>query len=488
MMAICLLLFVIVLGGCMFGNSYGLTPMPLIAIMGVTIILLCFANKYFNKHLQWLQQYYWILVCIGLGLLLSVNIVFGYMLRYEPIFDLGAIFTGAVQWSETGNFMDSINWTCDANYFYYFPNNLGGMTLLFIVFKITSIFGPIDYYAIAMITTALLVTLTVFLSVLICRKMLGIRGGILALLCFLVFPPVYFMAPVFYTDVLSLVFPVLIVFLYLKYLDAGSKHHKALLGLCIGVTCAIGMLVKFTVLIALIAVIIHHFIHKGSIAAIMLASACTALIVSVFLAFNSYMHSQHLNKATAEMLNTPYSHWIMMSLEGDGRYNPQDFEFTRSFNDPAQRKDAILTKIKERVKNKGIIGMLKLFYEKEIVAFGDGTLAQSDFLDDNPRRSTFLHGFILYDSEHFETYRYVSSGIYFSFLLLTCVATYRAMLQNDGTAVIIPILCVCGIMLFLFIWEVSARYATNFVPLIILCAIHGVTPPLSCQLKELNNT
>lgn len=488
LMAICLFLFVIVFGGCLFANSYEMTPVPLIAIMGITVVLLVHVNKYLIRHLQWLHRYYWILVGIGLTLLLSVNIVFGYMLRYEPIFDLGAIFTGATQWAQTGSFMEHMNWTCDDNYFYYFPNNLGGMTFLFAAFKIASIFGIVDYYAVAMITNAMLVALTVFLSILICRKILGTQGSIMALLCFLLFPPVYFMASVFYTDVLSMVFPVLIVLLYLEYMDAGSKCNRALLVISIGVTCAIGMLVKFTALIALISVVIYHFIHKGSIAALILASACTILIIGSFSAFNGYMYSRHLDKATAEQLKTPYSHWIMMSLEGDGRYNPQDFEFTRSFDDPAQRKEAILTVIKERVENKGIIGMLELFYKKGIAAFGDGTLAQSDFLDDNPRHSTFLHGFVLYDGEHHGAYRYVSSGIYFSFLLLTCVAAYRAMLQKGGTVIIIPILCVCGIMLFLLIWEVSARYATNFVPMIILCAIQGVTSSLSCQPKELNNT
>lgn len=95
LMAICLFLFVIVFGGCLFANSYGMTPVPLIAIMGMTIVLLVQASKYLIRHLQWLHRYYWILVGTGLILLLSVNIVFGYILRYEPIFDLGAIFTGA---------------------------------------------------------------------------------------------------------------------------------------------------------------------------------------------------------------------------------------------------------------------------------------------------------------------------------------------------------------------------------------------------------
>lgn len=70
------------------------------------------------------------------------------------------------------------------------------------------------------------------------------------------------MASVFYTDVLSMVFPVLIVLLYLEYMDAGSKCNRALLVISIGVTCAIGMLVKFTALIALIAVVIYHLYIK----------------------------------------------------------------------------------------------------------------------------------------------------------------------------------------------------------------------------------
>ena len=58
---------------------------------------------------------------------------------------------------------------------------------------------------------------------------------------------------------------------------------------------------------------------------------------------------------------------------------------------------------------------------------------------------------------------------------------YNKLRKNiDRAKTVIPILCVCGIILFLFLWEVSGRYATNYVLLIVLCAVQGITvvPPI----------
>lgn len=476
-MGFCLAIFIVTLGGCIFSNAYGMTPVLIIAIMGITIALLFFVYRFFKQYSFKVQRYYWAIIGLGLGVLLITNIICGYLLRYEPIFDLGAIYTGAIQWVETGNFMEHINWTCDANYFYFFPNNLGGMTFLYVFFKTASVFGIGDYYAVAIIANAILTALTVLLTILICKKILGICESLIALLCFLLFPPFYFMSAVFYTDALSLVFPILIIYIYLKFLETESKKGKVFYLLLIGISCAVGMLVKFTVLIALIAAIIHYSLNKGILRALIVSAACAMLIIGVFAGFEQYMYANHLDESTAEKLRTPYSHWIMMSLAGDGRYNPQDYAFTRSFEDPNVRSKAIRAKIKARIEEQGITGMLQLFYEKESLAFGDGTLAQSDFLDDGPQHTTFLHKFLLYDSQYYEIYRYFASGIYFAFLFFACIAAYFSMKRKTANETLIPILCLCGIMMFLAFWEVTGRYATNYVPLLFLSAVHGLSRP-----------
>ncbi|HWS29795.1 MAG TPA: glycosyltransferase family 39 protein [Clostridia bacterium] len=468
--------FTVIVGSVIFANSANdFSAAILLALIVLNLALLFFAFHMLKKHATFVERYYKCIIASGLVFLFVVNVISGYALRYEPVFDLGAIFTGASEWVSTGNFMDHMNWTCDPSYFYYFPNNLGGMTLLFFGFKFASWFSIADYYAVAMVMNALLGAATVLLTVLICKRLLGMTQSVMALVCVLMSPPFYFLAPVFYTDALSMVFPVLTIFLYLKYTDCEACRIKVLWATLIGACCAVGMLVKITVVIALIAVLIYHICTKGVTSALPVVAVSGVVIAAVLIAFNAYFYSAHLDKSTAEKLNVPYIHWIMMSLEGEGKYNPQDYEFTFSFDDPEEKKTAISSLILQRIKSRGLRGMLDLFYAKGITIFGDGTYAQSDFLDDNPVNETALHRFVLYDGEFYPEYKHLCSGIYFTLQLLMLVSAYGALRKKEApSGKTLPLLSMLGIMLFLMFWEVSGRYLTNFIPMIIISAVSGL--------------
>lgn len=467
--------FTIIIGSIVFANdTYDLTPVIVVALVCLNVGILYIANRFLHKHINFFERNWWVVITTGAIVLFIINIVFGFMLRYTPVFDLGAIFTGASEWAVTGNFMERMDPTCDSNYFYYFPNNLGGMTLLYFAFKIASLFGGTDYFAIAMITNAVLAAIMVLLTILICKRLFGIRQSVMALTCILFMPTSYFIAPTFYTDSLSVVFPVLVIYLYLRTIGSKTLASKIFFSIMIGVACAIGMLIKFTVMISLIAVVIYHCIRKGVVSALSIAAISVSVIIGVFALFNGYFYSNHLEKATAQSLNTPYTHWIMMSLEGEGRYNPQDYEFTRSFDDIEERDSAISSEITRRIGEKGVMGMLELFKKKGIISFGDGTLAQSDFLDDTPAHSTFLHRFVLYDSEYHGVYKYACAGIFYALLLLMLIAALGSLYAKQQCDAMLPMLCVFGIMLFLMFWEATGRYITNYVPMIIISAVYGL--------------
>lgn len=469
--------FIIIIGGVIFANdAYDCTPVIILLLVGVNILLMCVIYRVLVRHTKFLERRYSTLIASGLLFFFVANVAVGFIMRYEPAFDLGAIFTGASQWASTGEFMNQIDKTCDPNYFYYFPNNLGGMSLLFIAFKAVAWLGITDYYAIAMMFNALLAAATVLLITLICKRLFGVSQSVMVMIFVLMSPPFYFIASTFYTDSLSMVFPVLIVYLYLRYLDSGANTKKRVISAALlGLSCAVGMLVKYTVIIALIAVILYHICTKGFRSILPFAIASIAAIIGVFALFNAYFYSVHIDKDTADRMKIPYSHWIMMSLYKDGRYNTNDYEFTRSFKDPSERETAILEQIKLRVKKRGVVGMLKLFNDKGVIAFGDGTFAQSDFLDDNPANDTFLHSLALYDGEDHETYRYVCSGIYFSLQLLMLVSALNGIfIKKQRVENVLPMLCVFGIMLFLMMWEVTGRYGTNYIPMIMISAVSGL--------------
>lgn len=128
--------FIIIIGGVIFANdAYDCTPVIILLLVGVNILLMCVIYRVLVRHTKFLERRYSTLIASGLLFFFVANVAVGFIMRYEPAFDLGAIFTGASQWASTGEFMNQIDKTCDPNYFYYFPNNLGGMSLLFIAFK-----------------------------------------------------------------------------------------------------------------------------------------------------------------------------------------------------------------------------------------------------------------------------------------------------------------------------------------------------------------
>ncbi|MDD2503576.1 MAG: glycosyltransferase family 39 protein [Clostridia bacterium] len=167
--------------------------------------------------------------------------------------------------------MENLNETIDKNYFYYFPNNFGGMTILYIAFRIASWIGFTDYYAIAM--NGLLATLAILLTILICKNLFGVNKSIWVLSLFLLSPSFYTFAPVFYTDSLSLIFPVLTFYLYLQYTGSTTNKKKLAWAILIGLAVAIGALVKFTVIIVLFAIIIYEICSKRLKAALLLTYA-----------------------------------------------------------------------------------------------------------------------------------------------------------------------------------------------------------------------
>lgn len=471
----CVVFTIIFVSVVFFNNEYKLSPLILLLIIAFNMTVMLVIYRILYKHVSSVERYYKLIVASGLIVLFVVNLIMGRVLRFIPIFDLGAVFTGAKNWAATGNFIEHMNPTCYKNYFYYFPNNLGGMAFLFLAFKTASLCGAVDYFAIATTANALLIAATVLLTVLICKRLFGITQSIMALIFVLISPPLYMIATVFYTDSLSIIFPVLVVYLYLTYINSNNKTKKILLACIIGLCSALGMLIKFTVVIALIAVVIHHIFTKGIVWSIPIAALSVTVIAVVFTLFNSYFYSAHLDKAKAEKLNIPHSHWVMMGLGGNGRYNGHDLEFTLSFENKEEQRAAINNRIKRRISSRGFLGIMSLFFNKGIIIFGDGTYALSDFLDDNPINDTSLHSFVLYEGEHYKIYSYACSGTYFSILFFILASSYGALIRKRCAKVnMLPLLCVFGIMLFLMMWEVTGRYVVNFIPLIFVSAASGI--------------
>ena len=478
-------------------------PVPLAMAAVLVLVLMALAYQFLGRHENFLNRHYprllaGFLVCSGIIQLASANI-----LRFQPVFDLGAVYHGAIEWVNTGTFAHYYD------YYYYFPNNLGGMAFLAAFFSLARGLGITDYFMVASVVNGLCVVATILTTATICKKLLGVKQAVFALLLFAVSLPFWFMAAVFYTDSLSILFPTLILFLYLKVGEGGTIRRQIIWIVLLGASAVLGMLIKFTVAIMVIAIVIDSLFHRPLKQTGMLAGISIAIICAGFFSFQAMIYPAHLDRDTAKVYNTPYLHWVMMGLQGEGAYNAGDYEFTRSFTDPDERDAALVKEVKQRLTTLGPSGLYKLFWAKTTRSFSCGTYNQSDFLDDNPERLTWLHSFLLYDGENYPAYRAVCQAIFLAILALMDLSALQEVFEwkqkdtpvkgvkkpkrkgnaeSAGTPAraggeparrptwyyLAPQVAVFGAMLFFAGWETSGRYITNYIPVILLSAVMGI--------------
>lgn len=394
-----------------------------------------------------------------------LEFVLALNLRHGVWYDAAALFDGAAEWAETGSFPSFYE------YYGWFPNNLGGMTFLYVFFKAASLVGFTDWYAVSALVNSALLTASMAAAALACRKLAGARAGVLALVAFALSPQFWFLGGAVYTDTLSMLFPILIFYLYLLSREAkGGK--KLLFYLLIGLAAGVGGLVKITAVIMVIALVVDLLLRREWKDLLALAACALALTLALSGALNACMYSRHLSREEAAKNNTPLLHWVMMGLKGDGYYNPEDYEFTRSLP-PEGRNRVLLGEIARRVGERGPLGMADLFSKKSAADFGDGTYGADDFLKIYPETDTPLHRFLLPDGERFGLYRGAVSALHLALLGWMLAGACRVVRRGEQEARRdrLPLyLAFFGVWLFLMFWETNRRYFSNFAPVMIACA------------------
>lgn len=328
----------------------------------------------------------------------------------------------------------------------------------------------------ALVLGSVTVTTFRFSVVFISKKLFGEEYAVTAMVLLLLCIPLYFAAAVFYTDIMSFAAPALFYLLYLYSKEAASFKKRILWYVFMALVAAFGMEIKFTVVIIVIAVGVEVFLTCGLKQFILMAGINFIVITSVFSVADHIVYPKLLSQEHAKIQNTPYLHWIMMGEQGNGSYNPADYDFTRQFTDTKERREALQKEIIRRYKELGVKGTLELWENKTIKCFGDGTYALSDFLDDEPVKESIWHRWILYSSEQFDRYQTLCLSVFLAIMLLMFLGVIKSLrgkyvLTAEMSALWLAFL---GIWLFLMLWETSARYFTNYLSVMLLSALYGL--------------
>lgn len=446
--------------------SYSLPLLALLALASLLFVVLAWLfvvknEEFFRKNIRYFT----------LGFLLFMGIVQVLMifpLRYMPEWDIDALFGGASEWAGTGDFASY------HEYFGMFHNNWGGLILFRAVFGIARLFGVKDFFIVASLFNSALSISTMYLTGSVCEKLVGTRGRLTAYFIFSISLPFYFIAPAFYTDALTMVFPILIFRLYLAAREQNRFWKRLGVFALMGLTAGIGYGIKATVVIMLIAVIIDAALtcdHKKALPLIPV-SAVMMLICSLT---TRGIILRHLDWDEAKSLEIPLLHWVMMGAFDNGMYDPDEYAFTKSFEDPAERRAAVKERLFERSKSYDIGDYAELFMRKLDIDFGDGTYGLSDCLGCPHGENNALQSFLVKDGEHYAVYKHICTAVLIALYILVIVScVFDVFGRTDFGNLFAPRLALFGLVLFLLFWEARWRYFSNFIPVIIVSAVGGL--------------
>ena len=293
-----------------------------------------------------------------------------------------------------------------------------------------------------------------------------------------------------YTDTYSMVFPVLCVYLYLCYRDAGhlwSKYICLLLSIAAGMT---GGFIKPSVYVVVIALsgweLIRFLTDPRQYWKILLP---TILMVLAF-AWGTDAYRDHLIDQRGldfnEELEAGWQQYFLMGLneETTGAYYSEDALFGQFQDSRSDRIQEELRRAAGRLKDRGVWGSILFYLRKLVMTFNDGTFGWNmeiyiydrypDSMASNTALTQRLRSIFWSNEMNYDV------GGYHTLCQLVWIFSLLGIpgicLCRDGTRDRYGILIVCflGIFFYQMLFEARARYLFCFLPLILPIAVCGI--------------
>ena len=403
----------------------------------------------------------------------AVQLVVGAVLRYAPMTDAEQCITAARLIVEKGTFGDNErSWT----YFSRCTNNLGYVYILALILRFFGLFGWTDWFMQLVLVNSLLFACGLLAGARVVRRV----GGPVAQTRFLMLVvsclPVLYCTTELYTDSFSVGFPLMILYCAMRVHEAQRRRDVALWSVLFALLSFVGAQMRFTAIIASIAVLIVMLLDRRALRAL----GMIALLAATMLAGNALLEAENNRHIAAEDRRAralPILHYIAMGLpihedEGYGTYGYGGwFLFTTSFDDPQERNAALLSEIIDRVyylryPNR----LLNMLSRKNLSTFGDGTFKLHEVIEsDDYHPENLLEQVIFGEGRYHRAFYHLCTALFMAQLLLACLACAQAIRRRDtrGAALYIALV---GAFILLSIWETNGRYFFQFQLLLLAAA------------------
>lgn len=295
-----------------------------------------------------------------------------------------------------------------------------------------------------------------------------------------------------YSDSMGLIFPTLMIWLY----QNRNTMHKFIVWPSIALLGYWGYRIKpqiFIMFIAIVMISLINFILKPDKRKKVKNNfgVITVVLVVLFVSSSTYKNlPERMGYKINPNLETPIHHFLMMGFNEakNGGYYVYDVKYTLSYYGEEAKKEAIITRLSERLQQYGPKRVAKIMRKKALSIFNDGTFAwgfeggfyREVFPTDNPF-SLFLRSFIYngdYENEvgnHYHITKTMQQITWISCLLLMIIEAIRSTKHDEeDDARSVMYLSLLGLFLFEMLFEARARYLYTYVPIFIIIGSMGM--------------
>ena len=389
--------------------------------------------------------------------------------RYDvESWDMSVVFNAAQYYVTNGTF-DMGKY----DYFLWFPNNSPLYNIFIFLFRIFAALGITNVQlALNIFNAGLLLASAWFIEktvqVAVGQEYTGVGVMMCVVLC-----PFSLYAVLAYTDTFSMIF--LSAALYFYVCTVKGKGNRFINLVMFSLLVAFGASMKVSVLVLAIAALIDIVMKSENIRQTVISFALVAAIT--FGGFTGFKYAHEHSPFLPEYdynLTIPYTHWVMMGLNGLGGYCDDDYQLiTLKQPDVASRQNANIEEIKNRIASKGPVGMIYHIINKLSYIYSDGTFTACYKLDRSAVSVSPLHDYVIYLGSKFYYLGYFSLALFMSMLAMISAGIFKSIIKRD-TSALMPAISLVGVTIFLLLWEARARYILNFLPLFILMTVFGI--------------
>ncbi len=447
------------------GKQLGSVPLGIVIVAMLTFSAFFLSSQYgrleklFEKRINGYPEKADRLFYIMAALLLTLQVCFVLSGDFIPKNDLSYVCRGAenlIMGKDLHNGLPERH----QHYFAVYPNNHLLFVFIYRLYKIQFALTGETSNTLPILINITGLNLSYILMYKTAKLMYSPAKALVCAVKGLLFTPLITYSAFFYTDAVSMPWITGALYFYIKWRSCDSDDRTKSISYLIfcGLFLAVAYKLKGSAAIFIPAAIIDIVFNRKKKSQ-KLISIIT--IVTVFAALCIILGSVSksiigMDGEEGEKYRFPLIHWVMMSADGNGGYQFEDFQYTKSFEGYDNKVSADLDRLRVKLSEQGAAGLCKHLLYKLTYTW---------------QNSTFMAGY--YNKQSFlkSNIFYVLSALCHFTLLFGIIRSYISKIKSKDDVLsseFMPKIAFAGLTAFLLIWEARCRYLVSFFVLFAL--------------------